>query len=201
MKFEDFKLNPEWEPGIAKTYQCFYNEIWQDNEYTRFGLDINKGDVVVDLGGSIGLFAHFAINKGADVVYSFEANPDVFNYLKLNVNKANIVPTNGFISNREDGEHYNIEKIFKTFTLDKVNFMKIDIEGHEFEFILDAPDEYLKKVSKFAIEVHMFGMYENKAEQFIKLLDMIEKLSLLGFKINMEHVHKQYNIYMLYASK
>ena len=79
--------------------------------------------------------------------------------------------------------------------------MKIDIEGHEFDFILDANVDYLNKVSKFAIEVHMWGMYENKAEQFIKLVKVMEKFSLNGFKINIEHVHKQYNIYMLYISK
>ena len=201
MKFEDFKLNPDWDSQIIKTYECFYNEIWEGNEYTRFGLDINEGDVVVDLGGSIGLFAHFAINRGANIVYSFEANPDVFNYLKLNVNQSNIIPINGFISNKSNDNFYNLKKIFTTFNLDKVDFMKIDIEGHEFDFILDANVDYLNKVSKFAIEVHMWGMYENKAEQFIKLVKVMEKFSLNGFKINIEHVHKQYNIYMLYILK
>ena len=67
--FED--QDPNWILGLKK-------EIWEDQEYTRYGLDIKKGDIVLDCGANVGVFSKFALNKGAQHVYSFECDPSVF---------------------------------------------------------------------------------------------------------------------------
>ena len=82
--FKDFKLNTNW------TLESFYNEIWTDNEYSRFGVGVNPGDTVVDLGASIGLFSQYAIEQGARRVYAFETDPERCEYIKQNTRASDV---------------------------------------------------------------------------------------------------------------
>ena len=68
-------MNPEWEDWMKNMFHSFYTEIWDDHEYDRFGIEIAEGDVVVDLGASIGLFSQYAVSKGASKVFAFDFKP------------------------------------------------------------------------------------------------------------------------------
>jgi len=202
MKFEEFKMNPEWEDWMKNMFHSFYTEIWDDHEYDRFGIEISKGDVVVDLGASIGLFSQYAVSKGASKVFAFECMDERFELIKENIsNTDKITPMYGFISDNDNGDNYNLERIFKDCNVEHIDFMKVDVDGYEYPFILNAPDELFKKVDKWAMEVHIWGMFDNRADEYIKMMQIIEKFSKNGYKVACEHVHKNTNLYMLYASK
>lgn len=202
MKFEEFKMNPDWEDWMKGMFHNFYTEIWDDHEYDRFGIEIANGDVVVDLGASIGLFSQYAVSKGASKVFAFECMDERFELIKENISNTNkITPIYGFISDTSDGNNYNLERIFKDCNVDHIDFMKVDVDGYEYSFILNAPDDLFKKVDKWAMEVHIWGMFDNRADEYIKMMQIIEKFSKNGYKISCEHVHKHTNLYMLYASK
>ena len=79
--------------------------------------------------------------------------------------------------------------------------MKVDIEGFEYDFLLNANDVYFNKVKKWAIELHVWGMYRNTADEYIKVMQLIEKFTLNGYKVYCEQIHKNMCLYMLYASK
>ena len=99
MKFEEFKMNPEWEDWMKNMFHSFYTEIWDDHEYDRFGIEISEGDVVVDLGASIGLFSQYAVSKGASKVFAFECMDERFELIKENIsNTDKITPMYGLIS-------------------------------------------------------------------------------------------------------
>lgn len=53
-------------------------------DYDRYGCTINEGDVVLDFGGNIGIFAHWAESKGASRVISFEPLTPTFDCLYKN---------------------------------------------------------------------------------------------------------------------
>ena len=126
--FED--QDPDWVLGLKK-------EIWEDQEYTRYGLDIKEGDIVLDCGANVGIFSRFALNKGAQHVYSFECDSPVFELLKLNLTYySNTTLIKGYISDRFEFEHFNFQTIFSMFNLDKVDFAKIDIESWEYPLLL-----------------------------------------------------------------
>lgn len=199
MKFEDFKASPLWSSDSdVFARQSIYKEIWIDNEYERFGVTINNGDIVVDCGANIGIFSQYAIHRGAKYVYSYECGDEEFNYLKLNTqNNDRIFPIKGYISDTE----YSIKKIIDSNNLSHIDFIKIDIEGFEYDLICNEDESYLKRINKFAIELHNFGLFNNSNEHFIKIFQLIEKLSMCGFKISFQHIHKNTNLYMLYASK
>lgn len=65
----------------------------QIQEYFRNGIEVNKGDVVFDVGANIGLFS-LLVNKRLDSdvsIYAFEPIPAIFEILKLNAQRFNSV--------------------------------------------------------------------------------------------------------------
>lgn len=199
MKLEDFQSSPLWQSdNDLRAKESIYNEIWIDGEYDRFGVSVSNGDIVVDCGANIGIFSQYAIHKGAKEVYSYECGDEEYKYLKINTENNNRIKVfKGYVSDKD----YNVEKIINDNNLSHIDFLKIDIEGYEYDLILNEKDSFLKRVNKMAIELHNFGMFINSTEYYSKILNLIEKLSLCGFKISFEHIHKNTNLYMLYASK
>ena len=64
-------------------YEMFNHYVHDDIgcDYERYGCYIREGDVVLDLGGNIGIFAHRAETRGASKVISFEPVTPTFNCL------------------------------------------------------------------------------------------------------------------------
>ena len=67
-------------------YEMFDHYVYDDLgcDYERYGCHIKEGDVVLDLGGNIGIFAHRAEIRGASKVISFEPLSPTFNCLIKN---------------------------------------------------------------------------------------------------------------------
>jgi hypothetical protein len=199
MKVEEFQISPLWDAEIAlRAKENIYKEIWIDNEYSRFGVDIEVGDIVVDCGANVGMFSQFAIHKGAEKVFSYECGDEEYKYLKINTSNTNkIITTKGYV----DYTEYNIKRIMEENNLTHIDYLKIDIEGYEYGLLLNEEIEYLKKVKKIAIELHIFGMFDGLSEYYEKSFRIMERLSLAGFKMNLEQIIPNTNLYMLYASK
>ena len=72
------------------------NEIFDQKEYHYKEISVQPNDVVVDLGGNIGLFATYALSKGASKVYTVEPFPTYVNYLHENLeqfkDRVEIIP-------------------------------------------------------------------------------------------------------------
>lgn len=208
IKFEDFQLDPKFSQETIDIYKSFFKEIWEDNEYERFGVNIEPGDVVVDCGGSIGLFAKFASERGASHIYSFEVRSELCEYLDLNTkNNLRITAVNGFIGDTNGEDHYDLKKIINTFDLEKIDFLKIDIEGTEFQLIQNTSPETFEKIHKISMEVHVWGMFPTIFEHQVaashgqSFLKLIEKLNLCGYKVSIQNIHPNSCLYMLYASR
>lgn len=61
-------------------------EIAGDLAYQRHGVEVRRGDVVLDVGANVGVAAaFFALHCGAEVVHSFEPVPVTFDQLEANV--------------------------------------------------------------------------------------------------------------------
>ncbi|MEV7189327.1 FkbM family methyltransferase [Kitasatospora sp. NPDC093102] len=71
-----------------------YDEIVVRNQYLRHGLQVCDGDVVVDVGANVGVFALFAAAQAARVtVHAFEPVPAVAKALEANMNLYGISGT------------------------------------------------------------------------------------------------------------
>lgn len=202
MLFKDFKLNPNWSEENRKILESFYNEIWTDNEYNRFGVGVEHNDTVVDLGASIGLFSQYAIEQGARRVYAFETDPERCEYIKKNTRASDVYVKQAYITGLPNlSNDLNLRAVLKLIDSSHVDFMKVDIEGSEYSFILNADDSDIHRVKKWAIELHAWGMFSNSATEYILIMKLIEKLSLNGYDIKIQHIHTNTCLYMLYASK
>ena len=67
------------------TILAMIREIFIDRVYTPYGLDIEKNDVVVDVGANIGLFALYAAAMTRNKVYAFEPFPENVAYIAQNI--------------------------------------------------------------------------------------------------------------------
>ena len=156
--------------------------VWLTREYLDDDFNIEADDVVLDIGGHIGLFALFAsqfCKKGK--IFCFEPVKENYNILlenlELNAVK-NIVPFNLAVYddskkvkmylNDDDAGHsvmlpssksiqtdsISLKKIFDDNKIEQCDFAKIDCEGSEYGIIDALPPEYLKRINKMAIEYH-----------------------------------------------
>jgi FkbM family methyltransferase len=177
-------------------------EIFCNNLYNRDHCEINPGDVVVDIGGHLGFFSYFAICKGADKVYCFEPSKDCIKAIQDNFIFSNLILENLAVTSTT-GEvifYYNTKSsmqssiytpelsngiICKSTNLNdyiiknnipKINYLKIDCEGSEYDIIKSLSEEYLSNnINKICIEYH----FNTNG----KIYPMIEKLKRCGFQI------------------
>ncbi|PLY08718.1 MAG: FkbM family methyltransferase [Arcobacter sp.] len=167
----------------------------------------SKTPFIIDCGANIGLSLIYfkKIYPNAKII-AFEPDKRIFNYLKYNINSFefnNIELINKglwkeettlkFFSEGSDGgriaikdEMDNLIQI-ETVTLstylrnNKVDFLKIDIEGAETEVLLECQNE-LKNVKNLFIEYHSF---KNEKQSLSVILNILEDN---GFRYYIEHV-------------
>lgn len=220
----EIKNNKIFKYPLGKEMDGFVNEIYNENEYDRFGIKVEKGDIVLDAGANVGIFTQYALDMGASQVLAYECNESLFECYNENItsNRANC--TMGFVCDvldKYDGiprntqqynlfydvfNKYDLPKIFKQHNINKIDFAKIDIEGCEWEFFEKMEVDDMKKINKWAIEFHTLQNLDIVSEEDKKiklswLLNILEKFSVNGFNIKYECIHKGWDIVHLYASK
>jgi hypothetical protein len=187
-------------PLGEENVENYIREIFEENEYDRFGIKVEPGDIVLDCGANVGIFTDYALGMGASKIYSYETDESTFNHYNQNVQNPNVYPTLGMVGH----DHYNINKIKKQHNLNEIDFAKIDIEGSEWDFFRYISIEELRSIKKWVIEFHTFSGHpdvslEDKKNNLWYLLEILEKFSTNGFEIYFEHVHKKWDVVHLYA--
>jgi FkbM family methyltransferase len=188
-------------------HEMFNHYVYDDNgcDYERYGCYIREGDVVLDLGGNIGVFAHRAETRGASKVISFEPMTPTFNCLiknagpKTDVYKMAIGSKSKWFEFKIEGDLSNTgggtsvhnsgrdivlrEMVFildvnEIFNLpNKINFMKIDIEGGEVDVLNAISDNNLSSLRCLSCEFHKLN---DEFEDFQQ--NFINRMNNLGFK-------------------
>ena len=89
----------------------------------------------------------------------------------------------------------DINKILKNH--EKVDILKVDIEGSEFEVLASVTDENLKKCKQVCVEFHLFCQAEYKLNITNEdLLTVINRMNNLGFKhLKTNNKHPDYLFY------
>jgi hypothetical protein len=190
---------PKGKEGITINFQ---REIYLENEYNRFNVKVEQGDVVLDCGGNVGIFTQYALDMGASQVFSYECDEPHFKCYQENIIDNRVKPTMGFVGKG----NYDLTKIFQQHQINKIDFAKIDIEGAEWEMFKDMKDDDMNRVKKWAIEFHTHYNNQNincesKLNCLWEFLKILEKFTLNGFDIKYEHIHKGWDVVHLYAIK
>lgn len=153
-------------------------EIFIDDIYQKF-FKVEKDDIVFDVGASVGPFTHHVKKQNPKKVYCFEPHEQLYKTLVKNVSSENVVCINKCIS-FSDTEHTTTglfnEDItdcfsdqnkrtvpsikFSTFIkengIQKIDFLKSDCEGGEYDIFNQENFEWIKRnVKKISGEWHL----------------------------------------------
>ncbi len=201
--------------------QAFAN-VWVLEEYGIDDFKIIESDVIIDIGGHIGLFALFASSKSKKgKIISVEPYPNNFNLLKENMNNnnfRNIILINKavsktdknlelFVDSTDDAAHsiykigeeviqikgITLKQIMLENQITKCDMLKIDCEGAEFEIIKSLSDVELLKMDKICLEYHI-----NKNDETL-LKNLKNRLEKMNYKITIIPTNSYLG--MLYAKK
>jgi FkbM family methyltransferase len=191
---------------IADSLSFFhsYKEIFLDQIY-KFKTN-NIKPLIIDCGANYGTsIVYFKTMYPGAKIIAVEADPNIFQILQSNLmargfddvqlmNKAvsnSATPVNFFCEGADAGRIHKLQDAKNSFQIEsislndlikeKVDFLKIDIEGAETEVICSSDN--LDNVAQIFIEYHSFM----DSEQTLELL--LEKLKYHGFRY---YIHTQF---------
>lgn len=180
-------------------------ETYKRKVYTPSFFKIPENPVIIDIGASIGDFSVYCAYtfKNAEV-FSYEPTPEAFKLVNENIRLNNLednikvfpLAVSGTKKKISIGaelyESASIEDIFKYNKIDRCDLLKMDIEGGEYETLLNTRKEVLKKINKIAMECHIFGTVKDLS----KLKDYLIKTGSFEVITTPINIH---NICYLYA--
>lgn len=201
--------------------QAFAN-VWILKEYEMEGFEIMENDLIIDVGGHIGLFALYASLKCPEgKVISVEPHPQNFSLLKENMNNNNFLKTKIvnkaitnsnndielFIDSQDDSAHSihgtgknsiqikgtTLRDIMQENQVSNCNMLKMDCEGSEFESIESLSDDELLQIEKICLEYHII---DNDSSNLDNLRNRLKKI---GYNVNI--IPTNDFLGMLYAKK
>ncbi len=159
-------------------------EVVESHVYENAQFRIHSGDTVVDIGAHIGSFAIPAARKcSPGKLYAFEPARENFMLLKKNISLNRLtnirafrqavsannslrsfypIPGNATLgslyqatnSTREKIRSISLRNIIDHFRLARIDFLKIDAEGSEYEILFNTPSAMFKKIGCISLEWH-----------------------------------------------
>jgi hypothetical protein len=211
--------NFDW-GSTSETYkkQMTYEIFSENKNLYKYMFDVEEGDIVVDIGATIGEFTYSILDKKPKHCYVVEPFGVFFDTLKKNLEGHPVSFINAAISSEKvleiewDGQVESFRPLtFNEFIeqnrLKKIDFLKVDCEGGEYDVFSKKNIEYLKTVPKIASEFHLSGGKNKENFRFFrdKILKNFKKInfkSLDGVDITWdlynEHFIQYYQEVMLY---
>lgn len=144
MNLENFIWEPECYEGFKETV---YKEIFVEKIYEKF-FEVEDGDIVFDIGASLGPFTYSILHKNPSHVFAFEPSFEEFTTLVKNTRHGNVTQINKGISdkvgefsfgyvfeNSNDRKLYSttFKKIIEDYNVKKIDFLKTDCESGEYD--------------------------------------------------------------------
>ena len=179
--------------------------------------------VVVDLGGNLGIFNRWAYSQGASKVISFEPDKRYFKILSKNADPKSIL-FNAAITDKLSyieliesshlgGSHvmggntnstksymvntYTLDYLFDSGIVNRIDFLKIDIEGAEIMAFNGIRDENLLKIKTISMEYHHGHLNFNENLR----RDLIIRLNKLGFNSHLLFLDSETKLQYIYFWK
>ena len=148
--------------------QAMYNEIFEQRLYEQF-FEVEEGDIVLDIGSSVGPFTYSILDKKPKHVFCVEPSESEFTTLIKNtigypvthINKGfssvnGVVKHDQLFGGETHMESITFDKFIKLYGLNRIDFVKTDCEGGEYEMFKPENLDFIKKnVKKIVGEWHL----------------------------------------------
>jgi precorrin-6B methylase 2 len=164
-----------------------YKEYSLDEEFLP-----KNGQVVMDIGAGIGDYALLSSlkvgNKG--LVISIEADDKTFRLLLNNIRNNslnNVIPIKKFVSFHK---YDSIDYFVRNLKVKKIDIIKIDIEGGEYNALIGGRKTLKKYSPKLIMEIHS----EDLMRKILKLLNRLDYKMVISKR-------KGLGIYICYFKK
>lgn len=158
--------------GEEEPHESFKDFITKETLIDRIYekvLNIEEGDVVVDIGASIGPFTYSILDKNPKHVYCLEPDNKEYETLLKNVEgepvtciMAGISTIDKKIENSEysfakggDMNTITLRTFFEINNLEKIDFLKTDCEGGEYSIFVEENYDLISKIRKISGEWHL----------------------------------------------
>lgn len=156
----------EIDNNVKEDSFCFglIRELLIRNCYFKFhtDLDFKSLNTVIDLGSNRGIFS-IICSSFAHKIVSVEADNNYNEQFIVNLNRnnfKNISIINKFIGGLNDKENCailnktSLKEIMQSNNIEIIDFLKIDIEGSEYELINNLEDSIFLKIKNISMELH-----------------------------------------------
>jgi FkbM family methyltransferase len=162
------------------------HEIFSNKEtrmYERI-FRVDKDDIVVDIGATIGDFTYTILDRKPKHCYVVEPLGIFFDTLQKNLYGHPVSFVKAAISSEKnleivwDGQNevcrtLTFNEFLKENHINKIDFLKVDCEGGEYDVFSEKNIEFLKSIPKIITEVHLRSRIDK--ERFRLFRDIILK--------------------------
>ena len=145
-----------------------------------------KGKVIAfepSIESFLGLEENIRINNFKNIIQEKTAIAKVKGKQTLYVNDEDTISNTIYKQsknlNKEEVKCITLQNIFEKYGLKKVDFLKMDCEGAEYEIIMNAESSILNKIQKIAMEIH------EEIVPYTKEV-IIENLEKHGFNVKLQ---------------
>lgn len=174
-----------WGPLPQNDIDTIDREINIENVYNKYR-NIKNGDVIFDIGASVGPFTCSILKNKPYIVHCVEPSLDLINILQENIkdyknNQTKLIYHNNAICSTDNSNVFcnnnpikseNFKQFIESNNISHVDFMKIDCEGCEYDIFDINNLEFLQcDVKYIAAEFHL--TYPGNREKFIYFRDNI----------------------------
>jgi len=148
-------------------------EFAETGTYNRY-FDVEEGDIVVDIGASVGPFTYAALSKKPKHCYLVEPNPGQFNTIKKNFEGEPVSFLRAAITDNkrldvlwDNEESQPMTLSFREYLeiqhLTKIDFIKCDCDGGEYDIFTLDNLPFLLTIPKIVCEFHLKKGQRNNA--------------------------------------
>ena len=171
---ENFIWQPECYPGFRETVE---KEIFVDRIYEKY-FEVEQGDVVFDIGASLGPFTYSILHKNPSHVFALEPSFEEFKTLVLNTRQGPVTHINKGVSDvigefqfefvfNNDGAmklySTTFSKLISDYNIKTIDFLKSDCEGGEYDIFNVENLFWIKQnIKKIVGEWHLGTPEEKK---------------------------------------
>lgn len=159
--------NFKWGNQDHDTVELLKKEMYEQKIYEKI-FEVEEGDIVVDLGASNGIFSYSIIPKKPRMIYLVEPISEHVDLINQNLHNYPHVVLKGVITDQKKVKNvswgsfsddeiltFTFEEFLEKYRLEKIDFLKVDIEGGEYDIFKEEHIDFLKNIPKIVVEFHL----------------------------------------------